>query len=384
MSSFSESALEKKLAELSNSQQSVQTLSLWLIHHRKHAGIIVHVWHRELKIAKPSRKLTFIYLANDVIQNSKRKGPEFTKAFEGVLVDAFSHVARESEQSCKKQMERVLNIWQERVVYEPDFIQQLKLTVDESSSPVSVDNAGSKVAHGHPPSCPSSRERQSQSNRVRNIEIVKGHESATSDSTSSISSEARYIGEEKRAPKRTYPIVEDEEDDDYRVNFSPIDTGTSPMLTENLIKALQDLENAASGDATVRQKIASLPQEVQDVSLLENIADKAAAERLSKIVDEACLLLAEYNGRLAAELDDRRQLARMLTEYINSQKEILGEKEKKLARRFPPQLSGQLVPSHRNHPFHRNFSHQLQEMQHLSLYLPPRRHPRTPIVFSGI
>ncbi|XP_078410842.1 regulation of nuclear pre-mRNA domain-containing protein 1B-like [Cetorhinus maximus] len=138
-------------------------------------------------------------------------------------------------------------------------------------------------------------------------------------------------GEEKRAPKRSYPVVEDEEDDDYRVNYSPIDTGTGPLLTENLIKALQDLENAASGDATVRQKIASLPQEVQDVSLLENIADKAAAERLSKIVDEACLLLAEYNGRLAAELDDRRQLARMLTEYINSQKEILGEKEKKLA-----------------------------------------------------
>ncbi|XP_078392725.1 regulation of nuclear pre-mRNA domain-containing protein 1B-like isoform X3 [Cetorhinus maximus] len=136
MSSFSESALEKKLAELSNSQQSVQTLSLWLIHHRKHAGIIVHVWHRELKRAKPSRKLTFIYLANDVIQNSKRKGPEFTKAFEGVLVDAFSHVARESEQSCKKQMERVLNIWQERIVYDVDFIQQLKLTVDESNSPL--------------------------------------------------------------------------------------------------------------------------------------------------------------------------------------------------------------------------------------------------------
>lgn len=39
------------------------------------------------------------------------------------------------------------------------------------------------------------------------------------------------------------------------------------VQTEELIKALQDLENAASGDATVRQKIASLPQEVQDVSL---------------------------------------------------------------------------------------------------------------------
>lgn len=45
--------------------------------------------------------------------------------------------------------------------------------------------------------------------------------------------------------------------------------------TEELVKALQDLENAASGDATVRQKIASLPQEVQDVSLLEKITGQA-------------------------------------------------------------------------------------------------------------
>lgn len=90
------------------------------------------------------------------------------------------------------------------------------------------------------------------------------------------------------------------------------------------------MENAASGDAAVRQKIASLPQEVQDVSLLEKITDKEAADHLSKTVDEACLLLAEYNGRLAAELEDRRQLARMLTEYITSQKEALSEREKKL------------------------------------------------------
>lgn len=58
--------------------------------------------------------------------------------------------------------------------------------------------------------------------------------------------------------------------------------------------------------------------------------DKDAADKLSKTVDEACLLLAEYNGRLAAELEDRRQLARMLTEYINSQREALTEREKKL------------------------------------------------------
>ncbi|KAG7323432.1 hypothetical protein KOW79_013134 [Hemibagrus wyckioides] len=282
MSSFSESALEKKLSELSSSQQSVQTLSLWIIHHRKHSGTIVRVWHKELKKAKSSRKLTFLYLANDVIQNSKKKGPEFTRDFEGVLVDACSHVARETDDSCRKHIERLLNIWQERSLYRSDFIQQLKLAIEDSNSP--------------------------------------RHKTAA---------------DEKKGLKRTFQKVQEEEeeddDDDYRAHYSPHETdGAGPQLTEELIKALQDLENAASGDATVRQKIASLPQEVQDVSLLEKITDKEAADKLSKTVDEACLLLAEYNGRLAAELEDRRQLARILTEYINSQKEALNEREKKL------------------------------------------------------
>lgn len=41
--------------------------------------------------------------------------------------------------------------------------------------------------------------------------------------------------------------------------------------TTDLIRALQELENAASGDAAVHQRIASLPIEVQDVSLLDRI-----------------------------------------------------------------------------------------------------------------
>ncbi|KAM4692214.1 regulation of nuclear pre-mRNA domain-containing protein 1B isoform 2-T2 [Rhinophrynus dorsalis] len=279
MASFTEPALEKKLSELSNSQQSVQTLSLWLIHHRKHAATIVTVWQRELRRAKANRKLTFLYLANDVIQNSKRKGPEFTREFENVLLDAFSHVSREAEEECRKPLERLLHIWQERSVYSSDFIQQIRLAIDSDDSPRETPVA------------------------------------------------------EEKTLKRSFQQIQ-EEDDDYPGSYSPRDASTGPLLTDDLIKALQDLENAASGDAAVRQKIASLPQEVQDVSLLEKITDKEAAERLSKTVDEACLLLAEYNGRLAAELDDRRQLAKMLMEYTQSQKEALSSKEKKLEVRM--------------------------------------------------
>lgn len=93
---------------------------------------------------------------------------------------------------------------------------------------------------------------------------------------------------------------------------------------------MQDLENAASGDAAVHQRIASLPVEVQEVSLLDKITDKESGERLSKMVEDACMLLADYNGRLAAEIDDRKQLTRMLADFLRCQKEALAEKEQKL------------------------------------------------------
>lgn len=48
MAGFTESALSKKLEDLNASQQSIQTLSLWLIHHRKHYATIVKTWIREL------------------------------------------------------------------------------------------------------------------------------------------------------------------------------------------------------------------------------------------------------------------------------------------------------------------------------------------------
>lgn len=48
MSSFSPEALTAKLNSLNNTAQSIQTVSLWLIHHRKHAKIIVKVWFSHL------------------------------------------------------------------------------------------------------------------------------------------------------------------------------------------------------------------------------------------------------------------------------------------------------------------------------------------------
>ena len=53
----SESQLIKRFAELSTSQQSVETLSLFLMHHRRQSQTIVHIWAKELLNATKERKI---------------------------------------------------------------------------------------------------------------------------------------------------------------------------------------------------------------------------------------------------------------------------------------------------------------------------------------
>ncbi len=48
MSSFTVQALEEKLSRLSPSQDSIETLSLWIIHHKAHASVSVAAWTDDL------------------------------------------------------------------------------------------------------------------------------------------------------------------------------------------------------------------------------------------------------------------------------------------------------------------------------------------------
>lgn len=69
------------------------------------------------------------------------------------------------------------------------------------------------------------------------------------------------------------------------------------------------------------------------------VLDTAEADALAKSVDEACSLLASYNSRLAEELLERKRIAKMLRNFIASQKEALVESEKKYQVGFLKQIS---------------------------------------------
>ena len=81
-----------------------------------------------------------------------------------------------------------------------------------------------------------------------------------------------------------------------------------PPEPEELIKALQELENSASSDATVREKIAKLPPAVSEQAKLSAITTSQEAEVLGVQVEEASHLLDNYNLRLQEELKDRKKV----------------------------------------------------------------------------
>ncbi|CAH1638573.1 unnamed protein product [Spodoptera littoralis] len=297
MSGFTENALIRKLQELNSSQQSIQTLSLWLIHHRKHHAVIVKTWFKEILKAKDSKQLTFMYLANDVIQNSKKKGPEYGKEFGEVLVESFKHMAKTGiNTKTKHSLHRILSIWEERGVYDSQKIQEFKEAVDPN------DALPKKVSK----------------RKSVDVEVVKTPEK-----------KAKVEGRSKQERRRS----ETKEVDGHletHTTLSPKTPPGDPPEPEELIKALLELEASASSDEAVRERIASLPPEVSEVQLLSKLEDKESALSLSAVVNSAAELLAEYNLRLSEEMDKRRKMAAMLRDFAQAQRDLAKQAEARL------------------------------------------------------
>uniref|UniRef100_A0A6I8NLZ5 CID domain-containing protein n=1 Tax=Ornithorhynchus anatinus TaxID=9258 RepID=A0A6I8NLZ5_ORNAN len=94
MASFSRAVFVQKLSELRISQKSIVSLSRWVLRFRRNAGSVVTVWLQQFRLVTPGRKIIFLYLANDVLQNGRRGGPEFLILFATVLREAARLVAR--------------------------------------------------------------------------------------------------------------------------------------------------------------------------------------------------------------------------------------------------------------------------------------------------
>ncbi|KAJ7527613.1 hypothetical protein O6H91_16G063500 [Diphasiastrum complanatum] len=114
---FASQILSEKLSKLNNSQQSIETLSHWCIFHRKNAKQVVETWGREFFSSPREQRVPFLFLANDILQNSRRKGGEFVNEFWKVLPTALREVLGTGEESVRTTVLRLIEIWEERKVF---------------------------------------------------------------------------------------------------------------------------------------------------------------------------------------------------------------------------------------------------------------------------
>ena len=146
---FDSAALSDKLKKLNASAQSVEQLSAWCVFHYRHAKEICTTWAASLSAAPDGQKLAFVFLANDVVQNSRKKGPHYVDAFAPVLPGALKHVAKHAtggaaESKTLAQLRRLVSVWEERRVF------GVGKTITALKAAVGLDGvAGGSGAPGH-------------------------------------------------------------------------------------------------------------------------------------------------------------------------------------------------------------------------------------------
>ena len=321
MSGFTADVLEKKLNDLNNSAQSIQTLSLWLIHYRKHHQTVVKTWFKAISSSKvtPAKRLTLLYLANDVIQNGKRKGPEYAKEFATVLKSALEAVSRDCDDKTWASIDRILKIWEERSIYDNKQITSFKKAIGDRKVDPSLQSKTKTKTTPSTSSLPSSTNVTAASIQKKRTSGQQNQPSSSSSSSSKkLKSNSSESGNSIEAKIKNLPEL-------------PAPREGVIIDPDQMIKALQGLESAASKDAIVRQKIALFPKEVTDPSLVHTIRDKASADRLQKMVEDACILLSDYNQKLSQEMESRKTIAVMLATYIKNQRDSLTVSEQNLS-----------------------------------------------------
>ncbi|CAJ0598578.1 unnamed protein product [Cylicocyclus nassatus] len=262
MSGFSEVAMRERLAKLRPQQDSINTLSLWLMHHHRHMDDIVQIWLKEVrKETNSSQIVNLLYVANDVIQNSRKKNPEFMTKFYGVLEPAFRHAAKISGPELDKAMIKTLNVWRDRQIYNEEQLAPLDAVIKRRKSS-SNSGSNSHLAHVHAPLIP------------------------------------ELFPASAAAPPPEY----DSE-------------SVSTNVTE-VLESLRKLDYPPSADAEVRHKIASYSEMIATPQSLDTIRNSAEAKKLLAEIDEAEPLVKEYCQRLADEMLERRNLQKLFDDMI--------------------------------------------------------------------
>uniref|UniRef100_A0A8C5QVZ8 Regulation of nuclear pre-mRNA domain-containing protein 2 n=1 Tax=Leptobrachium leishanense TaxID=445787 RepID=A0A8C5QVZ8_9ANUR len=248
-----EAALDRKLQAVTNTMESIQSLSSWCLENRKHHSLIVHYWLKWVRRSGVSHRLNLFYLANDVLQNCKRKSALiYRDTFSDVLAEASSLVR---DASVMKSIERIFKIWEERNVYSEDTISTYRTALKGGG-------------HG-------SRERSEKSKSVRPKPVEKVQEAAPTVNP--------------KAALKSKIVAE----------FRP----------QKLIDDLGAFKRATDHVDIKEKQLSNMRVDVCSTETLKRLKDKAGGKKFSKDFEEASAKLEEFVNTLEKQVKNGPSLA---------------------------------------------------------------------------
>ncbi|KPU73081.1 uncharacterized protein Dana_GF15060, isoform B [Drosophila ananassae] len=119
---FDEELFETRLEALKDTQDGIQQMSNWCLQHRSNHKKIIQCWLNVFKRVRVDHRLVLFYLANDVIQYSKRKRYEFVECWATALQRATTMVR---DERVKDKILRIFKIWEQREIYNEEYLSDL-------------------------------------------------------------------------------------------------------------------------------------------------------------------------------------------------------------------------------------------------------------------
>ncbi|XP_039662710.1 regulation of nuclear pre-mRNA domain-containing protein 2 isoform X2 [Perca fluviatilis] len=249
-----EASLDRRFQGVSNTMESIQGLSNWCIENKKHHGLIVRHWMKWLKKSDNNHRLNLFYLANDVIQNCKRKNAiVFRSAFAEVLPNAAQFIR---DVKVRKSVERIFTIWEERSVYPEEVIAQFKAGMNKKEK---------------------EREKQKQKEKEKEKEKEKAKDKEKEKETPPATASANT-----KAALKSKIVAE----------FTPY----------SLIEQLSRYKRAVAEEELREKQLAALRVDVCSTEALKRLKDKAGGNKFAKDFEDGSLKLQEFVSFMEKEL----------------------------------------------------------------------------------
>ncbi|KHO00919.1 DUF618 domain protein [Metarhizium album ARSEF 1941] len=129
---YNDDSVLARLSSLNESHDSIATAAQWIMFHRRHADRTVQLWMQRLKDSSSTKRLSLVYLANEVVQQSRiRHKEDFVIAFSPVVAEASSIAYKGAPAEIQAKLRRVIDVWKDRSIFEAPIQKAIESRLDE-------------------------------------------------------------------------------------------------------------------------------------------------------------------------------------------------------------------------------------------------------------